>query len=92
MCADDTTMYFIGESVDSVTNMLNNALKELEHWSSKNHLVASLTSLTVVEELNQISSLFLPNVDTKTSKTAKARSKRSDKGPVLKNALLSLLY
>ena len=52
----------------------------------------SLTSLTVVEELNQISSLFLPNVDAKTSKTAKARSKRSDKGPVLKNALLSLLY
>ena len=39
MYADDTTMYCIGESVDSVTNALNNALKELEDWSSKNNLV-----------------------------------------------------
>ena len=37
--ADDTTIYCIGESVDSVTNTLNNALKELEDWSSKNNLV-----------------------------------------------------
>ena len=28
--ADNTTIYCIGESVDSVTNTLNNALKELE--------------------------------------------------------------
>ena len=39
MYADDTTIYCIGESVDSVTNTLNNALKELEDWSSKNNLV-----------------------------------------------------
>ena len=39
MYADDTTIYCIGESVDSVTNALNNALKELEDWSSKNNLV-----------------------------------------------------
>ena len=32
MYADDTTIYCIGESVDSVTNALNNALKELEDW------------------------------------------------------------
>ena len=37
--ADDTTIYCIGESVDSVSKMLNNALKELEDWSSTNHLV-----------------------------------------------------
>ena len=30
MYADDKTIYCIGESVDSVTNTLNNALKELE--------------------------------------------------------------
>ena len=35
MYADDTTIYCIGESVDSVTNVL----KELEDWSSKNNLV-----------------------------------------------------
>ena len=39
MYADDPTIYCIGESVDSVTNTLNNALKELEDWSSKNNLV-----------------------------------------------------
>ena len=39
MYADDTTIYCIGGSVDSVTNALNNALKELEDWSSKNNLV-----------------------------------------------------
>ena len=39
MYADDTTIYCIGESVDSVSNMLNSALKELEDWSSKNRLV-----------------------------------------------------
>ena len=39
MYSDDTTIYCIGESVDSVTNTLNNALKELEDWSSKNNLV-----------------------------------------------------
>ena len=39
MYADETTIYCIGESVDSVSNMLNNAPKELEDWSSKNHLV-----------------------------------------------------
>ena len=39
MYADDTTIHCIGESVDSVTNTLNNALKELEDWSSKNSLV-----------------------------------------------------
>ena len=39
MYADDTTIYCIGESVDSVTNALNNAIKELEDWSSKNNLV-----------------------------------------------------
>ena len=39
MYADDTTIYCIGESVDSVSKMLNNALKELEDWSSTNHRV-----------------------------------------------------
>ena len=39
MYADDTIIYCIGESVDSVTNTLNNALKELEDWISKNNLV-----------------------------------------------------
>ena len=39
MYADDTTIYCIGESVDSVTNTLNNAQKELKDWSSKNNLV-----------------------------------------------------
>ena len=37
--ADDTTIYSIGESVDSASKMLNNALKELEDRSSTNHLV-----------------------------------------------------
>ena len=39
MYADDTTIYCIGESLDSVLNALNNARKELEDWSSKNNLV-----------------------------------------------------
>ena len=55
-------------------------------------LPSSLTSLTIVDELKQISLLFLPNVDSQLSKTAKATSKHSDEGPVLKNALFSLSY
>jgi len=39
MYTEDTTIYFMGESLDSVTNTLNKALKELEDWSSKNNLV-----------------------------------------------------
>ena len=55
-------------------------------------LPSPLTSLTTVDELKQISLLFLPNVDSQVSKTAKATSKHSDEGPVLKNALFSLCY
>ena len=39
MYTDNTTIYCIGESVDSVSNTLSNAVKELEDWSSKNNLV-----------------------------------------------------
>ena len=42
MYADNATIYCKGESVDSVTNALNNALKELEDWSSKNKLAPHL--------------------------------------------------
>ena len=55
-------------------------------------LPSSLTSLTTVDELKQISLLFLPNVDSQLSKIAKATSKHSDEGPVLKNSLFSLSY
>ena len=53
---------------------------------------SSLTSLTIFDELNQISLPFPPNVDSQPTKTAKARSKHSDEGPVLKNTLFSLPY
>ena len=55
-------------------------------------LPSSLTCLTTVDELKQISLLFLPNVDSQLSKTAKATSKHSDEGPVLKNSPFSLSY
>ena len=48
MYVDDTTIYCIDESVDSVTNMLNNALKKLEDWSSKNNLVLHPTKCEAV--------------------------------------------
>ena len=48
MYADDTIIYCIGLSVDSVTNTLNNALKKLEDWSSKNNLVPHPTKREAV--------------------------------------------
>ena len=54
-------------------------------------LSSSLTSLTIIES-NQISLPFPPNVDSQPSKTAKARNKHFDEGPVLKNTLFSLPY
>ena len=55
-------------------------------------LSSSLTSLTIIDESNQISLPFAPNVDSQPSKTAKARNKHFDEGPVLKNTLFSLPY
>ena len=55
-------------------------------------LSSSLTSLTVIDESNQISLPFAPNVDSQPSKTAKARNKHFDEGAVLKNTLFSLPY
>jgi hypothetical protein len=34
MYADDTTLYCIGDSIDTVTTELNKTLEELEHWKS----------------------------------------------------------
>ena len=39
LCADDTTMYCVGESVDQVTTTLNKALEELALWCKHNSLV-----------------------------------------------------
>ena len=55
-------------------------------------LSSSLTRLTIIDESNQISLPFPPNVDSQPSKTAKARNKHFDEGPVLKNTIFSLPY
>ena len=39
MCADDTTLYCIGDSIDAVISELNKALEELLYWCKTNSLV-----------------------------------------------------
>jgi len=42
MYADDTTVYYIGESIDEVSAALNQSLKELYAWCSINRLTSHL--------------------------------------------------
>ena len=38
MYADDTTVYCVGNTIDQVTTLLNNALEELSEWCLLNTL------------------------------------------------------
>ena len=38
MYADNTTIYYVGDTVDHVTTLLNNALEELLKWCMENSL------------------------------------------------------